>query len=135
LEGFIVDHITHRLMHGDATNVAKGLIYDYWPGFNVQTRDKIFRDTMIDIVDALENKVKPYLPLYAWNIWSSQRIGLDVLVTIGRDFRIVEWERLTGWVEPSDPDEELRLLIAEPGEEKTDGGDTFANPDPGVSDA
>lgn len=134
LEGFIVDHVTARLKHGGHTNVATGLIYKYWPGFNANTRKKIFDDTMVDIVTSLENKLKAYLPLYAWNVWSSQRIGFDLLLTIGQDFRILEWERLTGYT-GTETDDELRLLIAESRPNKIEGENEFASPEPGLPDA
>jgi hypothetical protein len=134
LEAFVVDHITQRLKHGDITNIAKGLIYEYWPGFNTATREKIFNDTMADIVVALEGKIKAYLPLYAWNIWLSQRFGFDLLLTIGDDYRIKEWERLTGWVDEESTDEG-RMLIAEPRQDKVKEESVFAIPEPDIPDA
>ena len=97
LEAFIVDHVTMRLKHGDKTRVADGLLYTYWPIFTAAQREAIYRDTMADIQEALESKISYYLPTYAWNIWTCQQIGRDLLITIGRDYRIVEWERLTNY--------------------------------------
>jgi hypothetical protein len=128
LEGFVVDHVTARLKHGLPTGVARDLMNKYWPCFDDASREQLFKDTMADIRDTCESKLRGLLPELAWNIWTCQQIGADLLLNVERDFRIVEWERLTNYNGDATEDE-LRLFIAEPNQNRVETDNDFANPD------
>jgi hypothetical protein len=95
LTALTTDFVSARVQHAEPTDEYLTLITKLYPHWSKETTDDFYSTVMDDFTVELITKLDDYFPEFEWHMWYQQRVGRDLLLTIGRDYRVVEWERLT----------------------------------------
>lgn len=94
LVAMIEDDVSRNLKYPtDPPTRCSDQLAMYYPYWSAEASEQFYTDVMADISDLVTRWLDDYLPQYEWNIWTFSLLGLDVLVDIGQDFRITDWER------------------------------------------
>lgn len=94
LVALIEDDVSRNLKYPtDPPTRFADLMATYYPHWSDEAREQFFLDVFSDVNDIVTRWLDDYLPRCEWNIWSFNLIGHDVLVDIGEDYRVVDWER------------------------------------------
>lgn len=97
VEAAIYDSLSRRMVWCVPSNRLDDLLEKYFPWYAVNQSDDHSRDFYYFVVDHLilsvEELLADIVERKTWIIWYMRRLGDDVVIEKGEDFRIVEFER------------------------------------------
>lgn len=86
-----------------STDTALEKLQSHIPWLDAEGNDVYSDEFMHRIYDTFEclicDMIETVIPDETWEMWDIKDAGLDVVLTRGKDFRVAEWERMTGYYE------------------------------------
>lgn len=64
---------------------------------NEAISERFYREIVDNIIILIGEMIHDLIPEDTWDVWDLRKFGLDAVLTQGQDYRILEWERLTGY--------------------------------------
>lgn len=92
------DKLSEMLKWMSATTDFDALLEHYLPWFAINGRDDISSSFITEVIDPIEirtrNIITKYVPTRTYNLITLKQIREVLILNIGEDYRIVEWEHL-----------------------------------------
>ncbi len=67
---------------------------------NEDLADHFYSEVFDDVLTRTTGMIDELIPYGTWDVWDLAKHGKDAILTQGRDYRVMEWERITEYRKP-----------------------------------